>query len=153
MIRFNALIALILVAFCSSTFAQKGNENLPKQKIVLVNDDNEKIVLHVEIARSSSEQTYGLMYRESLDDNAGMLFIFQNDGYRNFWMKNTKIPLSIAYISNKGVILEIYDMKPLDISITYPSKYPCKYAIEVNMGWFKKKNIHKGSFVLLEGLK
>jgi hypothetical protein len=68
-------------------------------------------------------------------------------------MKNTKIPLSIAYIDASGTIRELYDMKPLDISITYPSKHPVRYALEVNKGWFKKNKIHIGSKIFFNNCK
>jgi uncharacterized membrane protein (UPF0127 family) len=134
-------------------FGQKGNDILPVKKMSIVNVDNEKITLSLELATTDSEHTYGLMYRDSIKSDSGMLFVFPSDSYRNFWMKNTKIPLSIAYIDSKGKIMEIYDMKPFDTSITYPSKYMCRYALEVNKGWFKKFKIRPGCVLLIEGLK
>ena len=80
-----------------------------------------------------------------------MLFIFTHEQRLNFWMKNTYIPLSIAYISIDGKINEIYDMKPLDISITYPSNLPAKYALEVNQGWFARNNISKNCRIIFNG--
>jgi uncharacterized membrane protein (UPF0127 family) len=149
--RFKTLVIMLILAF--PVFGQKGNENLPVKKMSIVNIDNEKIPLSVEIAKTESEHTYGLMYRDSMLNDSGMLFIFSSDSYRNFWMKNTKIPLSIAYIDSKGKILEIYDMKPLDTNVTYPSKYMCRYALEVNKGWFKKFKIRPGCVIMIEGLK
>lgn len=148
--RFKTVI-LILV-FSLPLYAQKGNVGLQTTKMSIVNTDNEKISLLLELAKTDSEHTYGLMYRESIPEGSGMLFVFGNDGYRNFWMKNTKIPLSIAYIDSKGKILEIYDMKPMDTSVTYPSKYACRYALEVNKGWFKKHKIRPGCVLLIEGI-
>jgi uncharacterized membrane protein (UPF0127 family) len=147
------ILLMILFAGINSGFSQKGNDELAKKRITLVNQEFEKVVINAEIAVSESEHTYGLMYRKSLGDNEGMLFVFEQDGYRNFWMKNTIIPLSIAYINAKGVIMEIYEMKPLDVSITYPSKYPCRYALEMSAGWFRKNNIRPGSVMLIEGIK
>ena len=66
-------------------------------------------------------------------------------------MKNTFIPLSIAYVDKHGVINEIYHMKPNDSSITYPSKYPAMYALEVNRGWFNKNKITKGNKIIFNG--
>jgi uncharacterized membrane protein (UPF0127 family) len=141
---FFAVIALASVPL----FAQSYNKNLPVCTLFIENEDNMKVNLQVEIAKSVREHTYGLMNRDSMSTNAGMLFIFENDTYRNFWMKNTKIPLSIAYVDSSGTIKELYDMKPLDTSVTYPSKHPVRYAIEVNKGWFKQNKIRVGCKVL-----
>ena len=148
--HFKTVILILLVSF--PLYAQKGNVGLQTQKMSIVNMDNEKVSVLLELAKTDSEHTYGLMYRDSIPDDSGMLFIFGNDGYRNFWMKNTKIPLSIAYIDSKGKILEIYDMKPLDVSVTYPSKYACRYALEMNKGWFRKHKIRPGCSLLIEGI-
>ncbi|HEY1406377.1 MAG TPA: DUF192 domain-containing protein [Spirochaetota bacterium] len=149
--RFKIALFILVVSF--PVIAQQGNEKLQTLRMSIINIDNEKIPVNLELACSESEHTYGLMYRDKLDENSGMLFVFPDDGYRNFWMKNTRIPLSIAYIDAKGKILEIYDMKPLDTSITYPSKFACRYALEVNKGWFKKHNIRTGSVLFIEGIK
>jgi uncharacterized protein len=147
--HFKILLLMITLLFGASVYAQTGNPVLQKMKIVVFADNSSKVTLTVECARSQSEQTYGLMFRDRLGENDGMLFFFDSDGYRNFWMKNTRIPLSIAYISSRGDIMEMYDMKPLDTSITYPSKYPCRYVLEVNQGWFKKNGIKVGSQVII----
>jgi uncharacterized membrane protein (UPF0127 family) len=91
------------------------------------------------------------MFRSRLEKDSGMLFVFDREQMLDFWMKNTSIPLSIAYIDSEGIIREIYDMKPLDISVSYPSKYPARYALEVNRGWFSRKGIRKGSRLILNG--
>ncbi|MBN1534921.1 MAG: DUF192 domain-containing protein [Spirochaetes bacterium] len=91
------------------------------------------------------------MFRKGLDKNRGMIFMYSSEEYLTFWMKNTYIPLSIAYISGEGVIHEIYDMKPLDTSIVYPSRLPARYALEVNRGWFREHGITQGCRVNLYG--
>lgn len=145
----KSLTAIIILLTGIAVSAQMGNPVLPKMKITIFADNSSKVSLTVECARSQSEQTYGLMYRDKMGENEGMLFFFDSDGYRNFWMKNTKLPLSLAYISGRGDIMEIYDMKPLDTSVTYPSKYPCRYVLEVNQGWFRKNGIKVGSQVII----
>lgn len=119
--------------------------------IHIFNKTNEKIVLNTEIADNDETRSYGLMFRKKLDENCGMIFVFPKEGKLNFWMKNTYITLSIAYIDQYGVILEQYDMKPLDDTITYPSKYKVKYALEVNKGWFEKNKIVIGSKLEIDG--
>jgi uncharacterized protein len=119
--------------------------------IFIVNNQNHKIKLKVEIADTVETQTRGLMFRDKLDENSGMIFVFGNETTREFWMMNTYIPLNIAYINRQGIINEIYYMRPLDTSIRYPSQQPAMYALEVNKDWFKKNNIFEGSKVIFNG--
>jgi len=91
------------------------------------------------------------MFRKNLPSDAGMLFVFESEQRLSFWMRNTYIPLSIAYIDARGVIREILDMAPLDDSVTYPSRYPVKYALEVNRGWFASRGITPGCRVIFNG--
>jgi uncharacterized protein len=144
------IISLLFVPVFIAAETGKGNPTLEKKELIIIASHGAKVPVTVEYARTPTEQTYGLMFRDSVGADEGMLFVFDADGYRNFWMKNTKVPLSIAYISSRGVILDIYDMKPFDISVTYPSLYPCRYALEVNQGWFAKKGIKKGSKVIFD---
>ena len=87
------------------------------------------------------------MFRESLSYNAGMLFMFPDSGPRSFWMKNTYIPLSIAYLNESGRILNIECMTPHNLS-SVPSNGNAKYALEMNQGWFQDNNIIIGDKVL-----
>lgn len=103
------------------------------------------IPLLVEIAASPEERRRGLMGRKKLDENTGMLFIFPQEDHRNFWMKNTYIPLSIAFIDKNGVITQIEYMYPeRDESKSFDR---VKYALEVNKDWFKKNKIKSGDVV------
>ncbi len=117
----------------------------------ILNNSRKTVIINAEIAETEGAQRRGLMFRRILSNNYGMLFIFNSERPLRFWMKNTYIPLSIAYISKKGVINEIYQMKPLDISVTYPSKIPAKYALEVKQGWFARKGIKPGSKIIFNG--
>ncbi len=106
--------------------------------------------LEVEVAQSFSERYKGLMHRQSLHKNSGMLFVFDRPQKLSFWMKNTYIPLSIAYIDKEKVIKEIYEMKPQSLlertqhTEDYPSQCDCQYALEVNQGWFKENKVKAG---------
>tara|TARA_R110001583_G_scaffold38874_3_gene125183 strand:+ start:1024 stop:1395 length:372 start_codon:yes stop_codon:yes gene_type:complete len=99
--------------------------------------------LHIELANTPLKRSLGLMYRKKLDPNMGMLFIFPENNKKSFWMKDTHIPLSIAYINEDGVILNIEDMDPFSLDSVL-SMGPCRYALEVNRGWFKKNGIQAG---------
>ena len=99
----------------------------------------------------SEQREKGLMFRKSLNESDGMLFVFEREQKLNFWMKNTYIPLDIAYIDKNGIINEIYHMKPLDVSLTYNSIKPAMYALEVNLGWFSRHKIKTGSKIEFNG--
>ena len=88
------------------------------------------------------------MFRKSMPENEGMLFDFFNDEDRGFWMKNTTIPLSIAFIDSSGTISNIEQMEPNSLNSAY-SKKPCRYALEMNQGWFSENDIHPGSKCLI----
>ncbi len=96
--------------------------------------------LQAEVVSTFATRAQGLMYREELADDQGMLFVFADDQMRNFWMRNTRIPLSIAYLDADQRIINILDMEPFDESL-YPSAAPARYALEVNQGWFEARGI------------
>ena len=102
--------------------------------------------LSVEVASDEASIQKGLMNRDELSRNSGMLFIFPQEKERSFWMKNTNIPLSIAYLDKDGIILNIEDMAPNNTE-SVASKGKAKYAIEVNKGWFDNKKIKPGDRV------
>ena len=104
--------------------------------------------ISVEIADTDQLRTLGLMNRKTLDEDNGMLFIFEDERKLSFWMKNTLIPLSIAYISKHGEIKEIYHMEPLDES-SVKSTRSVMYALEMNQGWFEANNISVGDRIIL----
>jgi uncharacterized membrane protein (UPF0127 family) len=92
------------------------------------------------------------MFRRELAAGAGMLFIFEDDQVRSFWMKNTFIPLSIAYILYDGTIVDIRDMRPGDLSPVHSSR-SARYALEVPQGWFASAGIRPGDRLDLETLR
>lgn len=100
----------------------------------------ERVEVEVEIADSDAERQRGLMERTELAENAGMLFVFDREQPLSFWMKNTLIPLSIAYIDAEGRIVDIQDMQPLD-ETSHPSAEPAMYALEVNQGFFDEHGV------------
>jgi len=105
-------------------------------------------IYKVEIADNDQERQQGLMNRDLLPRGEGMFFVFQESRPLSFWMKNTLIPLSIAYIDESGVIIDIKHMEPLDESPVMSSG-PVKYALEVNRGDFQYKGIKEGDRVLI----
>ena len=106
--------------------------------------------LTVEVADSDATRMQGLMHRRILPENRAMLFVFREVTHHAMWMKNTYIPLSVAFLDERGVIINIADMQP-QTSDTHAAAKPAKYALEVNQGWFAKRKIKPGARI--EGLE
>ncbi|MBM4065991.1 MAG: DUF192 domain-containing protein [Planctomycetes bacterium] len=104
------------------------------------------IELEVEVATTFEEHILGLMYRDKLEENDGMLFVFPREKVLSFWMKDTRIPLSIAFIKEDGRIIQIESMKPYSLD-THVSKEKARYALEMNEGWFRVHNVREGDTV------
>ncbi len=101
---------------------------------------------YAEVAFTKKGRTIGLMFRDTLDIDHGMLFIYPQEQSLSFWMKNTKIPLSIAFINSKEIITQIDFMTPYSL-MSHTSKEKVKYALEMEQGWFKKNGIKVGNKV------
>jgi uncharacterized membrane protein (UPF0127 family) len=102
--------------------------------------------LKVQVAQTEPEKAQGLMFRDSLGQEQGMLFVYEKEEFLSFWMKNTRLPLSIAFIDRNHRIVDIQDMEPFRLT-THSSAIPAKFALEVNRGWFQKNGIHVGDSV------
>ena len=118
--------------------------------MTITNSAGERVEVPVEIAATDVERERGLMKRTALAEDAGMLFVFDREQQLSFWMKDTLIPLSIAYINESGRIVDIQDMQPLD-ETPHPSTEPAKYALEVNQDFFYEHGIEVGNKVSLPG--
>lgn len=102
--------------------------------------------LRVEVAATIEQRMKGLMFREKLGADEGMLFVFDEPGYHAMWMKNTPLPLSVAFVDGAGAILNILDMEPHTLD-QHAAAGPAVYAIETNKGWFAKRRIKAGDKV------
>ncbi len=120
--------------------------------IAIIGSTGERSEVEVEIADDQAEQRRGLMERTELGEDAGMLFVFDREEPRSFWMRNTLIPLSIAYIASDGRIVDIQNMQPLD-ETSHPSAAPAQYALEVNQGFFAERGIEVGNEVEIPDLR
>jgi len=101
-------------------------------------------VIQAEVASIDATRSQGLMRRKSMAQGAGMLFLFDEPAGHCMWMKNTLIPLSVAFIDERGQIVNIADMQPLD-ETTHCASRPVRYALEMNQGWFKQRGIVPGT--------
>ena len=115
------------------------------------NIDIKNFLTEIEIVSKYEDRKKGLMFRNSIPKNYGMFFIWEHQKKQCMWMKDTFIPLDVAYINNKGEILEIYDMVPLSKKSVCSRNY-AKFALEVNRGWFKDNNIDIGDVIDIKTL-
>lgn len=145
--------ALSLVVWAMAAAAGAGctsshGSGLPKRKFVV----NERTVT-LEIAATDPERERGLMYRDGLGEDEGMIFLFPDETPRGFWMKNCRIDISIAYLDAKGRIVSILEMKkpepgtPDTRLASYPSGLPAQFAIEMRAGWFADHGVKPGMTV------
>jgi uncharacterized membrane protein (UPF0127 family) len=142
--------AVVGLANCAAKPSKSPDiiKNFKIRELVIERSAALPVSLRVELALTEEEQAQGLMYRQSLNDGEGMLFVFDGDKLASFWMKNTFIPLSIAYINSDGSILEIHDMRPEDLSLIRSSR-SVRYALEVPQGWFGRAGIGPGDRALI----
>jgi len=106
-----------------------------------------RLTLRVEVAATPVARACGLSHRRTISPDQGMLFVYPAPRSLVFWMKDTLIPLSIAFIDATGRILSIQDMTPMEVNERYRSPLPVPYAIEVNQGWFMEQKIQVGDTV------
>jgi len=100
-------------------------------------------LIRAEVARTPEQRAIGLMHRKELGANDGMLFVFEQPATQCFWMKNTLIPLSIAFLDDRGRVVNIADMQPQSLD-SHCSARPVRFALEMNQGWFARRGIEPG---------
>ena len=132
-------ITFLLILLLETSIAQSQN----LFKIPLYMNDKE---IWVEVAKTPTERAKGLMGRKHLGPEEGMFFVFETEDYHSFWMKDTLIPPSIAFIDKSGRIVRITDMKPLSLASHTPP-VPVLYALEMKKGWFSANGIKVGDIL------
>ena len=142
----NAILKLLAILVFALTGALAHAE--PALPEITLSIKSHKLT--AEVAATDSSRTIGLMHRRMMPENRGMLFVFPYAAPQSFWMMNTYVPLSIAFLDENGTIVNIDDMKPLTTD-SHNSAKPALYALEMNQGWFAKRGIKSGARV--EGLK
>ncbi len=143
--RMPVLLALVLLfgASCSGKSGQIGAIDKPNPKLPTTTIRVGNISLEVEIASTEEQRNRGMMFRKSLEEGKGMLFVFESDQKMAFWMKITSIPLSLAYLGSDGTIFQIIDLAPFSEDPQL-SQRSVRYAVEVPQGWFAKVGIGTG---------
>jgi len=139
MTRFFILVLCAVLAGGPCRAREGGQPALPRVEILV---GSHKV--SAEVADDDAERSAGLMFVESLKDDEGMLFVMPATSTASFWMKNTILPLSIAYIDPAGVILEIHDLVPHELK-PVRSRFPnVAYALEMRRGWFSDRGVFPG---------
>lgn len=133
----------MLLAMCCACTQADCPRKSPVTHSISVNGQD----LVVEIAATPSARACGLSLRDTLPANRGMLFVYQDDGVREFWMKDTHVPLDIAYLDAEGLILEIRQMHPRDAEHRYRSSGPARYALETQLDWFQSHGVGVGDTI------
>lgn len=132
------LIALSLLC-CHISHAQSSAQmNLPRIKITVG-----MYLVDTQVAATPEQRSIGLMFRQKMPDSEGMLFVFDQVSEQCFWMKNTVLPLTAAFVADDGTIVNLADMKP-QTTDSHCSTKPVRYVLEMNQGWFAKKGIKAG---------
>jgi uncharacterized membrane protein (UPF0127 family) len=154
----GALLSILVVAFvsCGAERATVTDPPGPDTTVRTTPVRFGDVVVHAELATTSDERATGLMGRTSLPDTAGMLFVYPTPQSLGFWMKDTPIDLSIAFLDSSGRIINIAHMNANDDRTTHYSSSPAQYALEVRRGWFADRGITAGAtatFTLPPGLR
>ncbi len=149
--KLTFVMAVLCLMCCSPDGGNARGPIMPRDTLVVQSaDDGTEYLFHVEMALTKAHQEHGLMHRESMPDNAGMLFVFNGEAKRSFWMKNTLIPLDMIFIARDGTVKHIHHMaKPLDEN-GVTSRHPAFAVLEINGGLSDKYGITVGDKVLHE---
>jgi uncharacterized membrane protein (UPF0127 family) len=148
--RRSALLALLLVGLVALPAASRaedavgqcGDATTPYAEVQIETFPR----LNLEVARTPDEHQVGLMYRQELPADSGMLFVYDRPATEGYWMHNTFVPLSIAWIGQDGFIVDIQDMQPLTDDVHWPNA-AYWYALEANQGWFFNNGVGVGQQV------
>ncbi len=131
-------------ALCAFALPQAWAQGGPQPRLETVQLSAGMHVIKAELAVTPTQQATGMMLRTAMGTNEGMLFVNSDSAPRCFWMRNTLLPLSIAFISDDGTIVNIAEMQPRSDE-SHCSTKPVRYALEMNKGWFAKRGITAGS--------
>ena len=133
------LMAALASALCTSSWAdQRPQLELPRLTL-----SAGMHLIQAQVAATPEQRSTGLMFRTEMPANEGMLFVFEQASQQCFWMKNTLIPLTAAFVADDGTLVNLVDMKPQSLD-SHCSTAPVRYVLEMNQGWFAKRGIKAG---------
>lgn len=119
-------------------------QDLPQMDLPRIKISAGMHLIDTQLATTEQQRATGLMFRKDMPQTEGMLFIFEQASHQCFWMKNTLLPLTAAFVANDGTIVNLADMKP-QTTDSHCSGQPVRFVLEMNQGWFAKKGIKAGS--------
>jgi uncharacterized membrane protein (UPF0127 family) len=134
----RSVVAVLLVTASVLACAQDGPQKLPS---ITLNAGMH--LIQAEVAQTPEQRSTGLMFRSTMGTNEGMLFAFEEPGQQCFWMKNTLLPLSVAFVADDGSVVNIENMRPQTLD-SHCSTKPVRFVLEMNDGWFAKRGIKPG---------
>ena len=134
-------VAAVLLLLCLSTLGLAQEQ--PQWGLPRLDLSAGMHRIDAQVARSPQERQAGLMYRQEMPAHEGMLFVFEEPAIQCFWMKNTPLPLSAAFVADDGRIIDLIDMQA-QTTDSHCSSQPVRYVLEMNQGWFAKKGIKEG---------
>ena len=132
-------LALATLVLAFGVQADQPQMNLPRVKLTAGMH-----AIDAQVAATPEQRMTGLMFRRDMPQNEGMLFVFEAPSQQCFWMKNTLLPLSIAFVADDGTVVNIAEMKPQSLD-SHCSAQPVRYVLEMNTGWFARKGIKAGA--------
>ncbi|WP_341889547.1 DUF192 domain-containing protein [Variovorax sp. YR752] len=143
---FQRLAALLLVSasFLAPAHAQQQIQPQPQTDLARTQLSVGLYKIDAQVAQSPREREIGLMFRKTMPQAEGMIFVFDQPATQCFWMRNTLLPLTTAFVADDGRIVNLVDMQPMTEN-SHCSEEPVRYVLEMNQGWFAKKNIKKGA--------
>ena len=143
-IALAAIIVLVSTNVSASTASVPEGEPQSRLPTIVLKAGNQTV--RAAIANTDATRQTGLMFRQKMEKREGMLFVFPEIGYHAMWMRNTLIPLSVAYMNERGVILSIHEMQPLS-EVSHQSAGPARFALEMNAGWFSSNKVNVGDTI------
>jgi uncharacterized protein len=136
-------VRTVLAALALTTTLAHATEGQPQTNLPVVQLQAGMHIIRSQVAQTPEQRATGLMHRKEMPANEGMLFMFEDAQRQCFWMKNTLLPLSIAFIADDGTVVNIAEMKPQTLD-SHCSTKSVRYVLEMNQGWFAKKGVKPG---------
>ncbi len=140
-LMFSVWLYIVSPYFLPVRQADSPQLNLPRIKLTIANH-----TITAQLARTERQRAIGLMYRSDLPQHEGMIFVYEKAAIQCFWMKNTNLPLSIAFIANDGTISNLADMEPHSTK-QHCATIPVRFALEMNQGWFVQNQVDAGDVI------
>lgn len=136
-------IAIGLLGLAAALVNISHAQNMPQMDLQHIQLSAGMHLIDTQVAASPEQRAVGLMFRKQMPPSEGMLFVFEQASVQCFWMKNTLLPLTAAFVADDGTIVNLVDMKPQSLD-SHCSTQPVRYVLEMNQGWFGKKGIKAG---------